>query len=75
MLRNHQAEFEKVYAETTRCEQDGACLTRSYLVEADVVDLLVREAEAAGLALAEVDRDDTYSRFEASPPEWMQIEH
>ena len=75
MLRSHKPEFEKVYAETTAFGTQGESVTRQYLVQADVVDLLEREFAAAGIAHAAIDRDDTYSKFEATPPDWMWIEH
>jgi hypothetical protein len=75
MLRTHKPEFEKVYAETTAFGTLGESVTRQYLVEADVVDLLEREFAAAGIDHAAIDRDDTYSKFEATPPDWMWIEH
>ncbi len=75
MLRNYPDDFEKVYAETVQFEQDDDRLTRQYLVEATVVDLLEREMKAAGLEHEPIDRDDTFSKYEATPPEWMWIEH
>jgi hypothetical protein len=75
MLRTRQADFEKVYAETTRFEPDGDRLTRKYLVEGSVATLLERELAAAGVEHAPIDRDDVYTKYEAVPPEWMQIEH
>jgi hypothetical protein len=75
MLRNHKADFEKVYAEKTAFGTSGDCATRDYLVEAGVADLLEREFAAAGIGHAPIDRDDTYSKYEATPPEWMWIEH
>jgi hypothetical protein len=75
MLRNHPAEFEKVYAETTTfgCEDDRQ--SRQYLVQGDVADLLEREFAAVGLDHESIDRDDVYSKYEATPPDWMWIEH
>jgi hypothetical protein len=75
MLRNHKDDFQKVYAETTAYGTQGESVTRQYLVEADVVDLLEREFAAANVGHAPIDRDDTYSKFEAVPPDWMWIEH
>ena len=37
--------------------------------------MLESELAAAGLDHEPIDRDDLYSKYEASPPEWMQIEH
>jgi hypothetical protein len=75
MLRTHPAEFEKVYAETTAFEADGDRLSRQYLVEHGVADLLEREFAAAELGHEPIDRDDVFSKFEATPPAWMWIEH
>jgi hypothetical protein len=75
MLRNHPAEFEKVYAETTAFDSHGEQLSRQYLVEEGVAELLKREFAAAGIGHEPIDRDDVYSKFEATPPEWMWIEH
>jgi hypothetical protein len=75
MLRNHPDEFEKVYAETTTFEPHGQNLSRQYLVEEVVADLLEREFTAAGIGHEAFDRDDMYSKFEATPPDWMWIEH
>jgi hypothetical protein len=75
MLRNHKDDFEKVYAETVKFGAEGNRVTRQYLVEATVVDLLEREMSTAGIAHEPIDRDDTYSKFEATPPDWMWIEH
>jgi hypothetical protein len=75
MLRNHKADFERVYAETTSFAQDADRRTRQYLAEEGVVGLLEREMQAAGLDHAPIDRDEVFSRYEAVPPEWMQIEH
>jgi hypothetical protein len=75
MLRTHPDEFEKVYAETVKFESAGGRLSRQYLVEGAVADLLEREFAAAGLGHEPIDRDDTYSKYEAVPPAWMWIEH
>ena len=75
MLRTRQDDFEKVYAETTEFEEEGGRLTRQYLVREDVLGVLERELAAAGVEHAAVDRGDVYTKYEAVPPEWMQIEH
>ena len=75
MLRDRKDDFEKVYAETTKFDRDGGALTRDYLIEADVAELLAKELAEAGLAFDEIDPDDVYSKYEATPPEWMWIEH
>jgi hypothetical protein len=75
MLRNHPAEFERVYAETTAFGSDGDLISRQYLVEQGVADLLEREFAAARLGHEPIDRDEVYSKYEATPPDWMWIEH
>lgn len=75
MLRQHEDDFEKVYAETTSFEQNQDRWSRQYLVEPDVSAVLQRELGSAGLEHEPIDPDDLYSRYEAVPPEWMQIEH
>jgi hypothetical protein len=75
MLRNYKADFEKVYAEKAAFDPKGDRLARQYLARADVVPLLETEFASAGLQHEAVDPDDTYSKYEAVAPEWMQIEH
>ena len=75
MLRTRKPDFEKVYAETTTFEDNGDHLTRQYLAELAVADVVESELAAAQLDFEPIDRDEVYSRYEAVPPEWMQIEH
>ena len=75
MLRNFKADFEKVYAETTEFESAGDCLSRMYLFQVDVIARLEAELQTAGINHESIDRDEVYSKYEAVPPEWMQIEH
>jgi len=75
MLRNKEADYERVYAEATRFNRAGECVTRQYMVEVDAVDVLSVELAARGIAFSPVDVDDTYSKYEAASPDWFQIEH
>lgn len=75
MLREDEEGFEKVYAETTRFEELNSCWTRQYMMEAAAADEVERRLIEAGVDFSAVDRDDVYSKYEAAPPEWMQIEH
>jgi hypothetical protein len=75
MLRDHKPDFEKVYAETTAFEEMGDRLSRQYLAAADVVGVLEIEMKADGIDHERIDLDEVYSKYEAVPPEWMQIEH
>ena len=49
--------------------------SRQYLTHLDVVDVVEAELRTADFDLEPVDRDELYSKYEAVPPEWMQIEH
>lgn len=75
MLRNFPDQFEKVYAETVDFESDNTQLSRQYLFEATVADLLEVEMRKASVDHEPIDRDEVYSKYEATPPEWMWIEH
>jgi hypothetical protein len=75
MLRNFKPDFEKVYAETTEFELAGDVLSRMYLFHEDVIVRLEAELRTAGVNYEPIDRDEVYSKYEAVPPEWMQIEH
>lgn len=75
MLRNFQADFEKVYAEMTAFEMEGDCRARKYLIQEEVVEILQRELTTAGLDFTAIDPADCYTKYEAVAPEWMQIEH
>ncbi len=75
MLRSRPDDYEKVYAEATKFESDGDTVTRQYLVEAEVIELLTGELNSHDLAHAPVDEDDLYSKYEAAPPDWFWIEH
>ena len=75
MLRSRQGDFEKVYAEATAFEARGDRVSRQYLVEAGVTGVLEAELRAAGVDYEPIDSGELYSRYEATPPDWMQIEH
>ena len=75
MLREHPSDFERVYAETVKFETHGTQLSRQYLVEASVIPLLEIELRTVGIEFDEVDPVEIYSKYEATPPEWMWIEH
>jgi hypothetical protein len=75
MLRDLPDEFERVYAETTKFARSDGRLSRTYLAELDVADRLEAEFAEAGIDHEPIDRDDLYPKYEAAPPDWMQIEH
>jgi hypothetical protein len=75
VLRDRPDDFEKVYAESTRFEARGNRPARQYLAEAAVAATLEARLRDAGLDFEPIDRDDLYSKYEASGADWMQIEH
>lgn len=75
LLRNRPDDYERVYAEATRFGTTGGAVSRQYMVEADAAGVVTAEMTARGVAFEPVDPDDTYSKYEASSPDWFQIEH
>lgn len=75
MLRNKPDDYERVYAEAMKFGTAGGKATRQYLAEAGVADVLTGELTAHGIAFDPVDPDDVYSKYEATSPDWFQIEH
>jgi hypothetical protein len=75
MLRNRPDDYERVYAEATAFGSANGRPTRQYFVEAAAVEALTAELTAAGLGFEPVDPDEEYSKYEASSPDWFQIEH
>ncbi len=75
MLRNRESDYERVYAEATAFKPHGERLGREYLLEVEVADVLEAELKSAKLDHAPIDRDDLFSKYEASPPDWFQLEH
>jgi hypothetical protein len=75
MLRDRKPDFAKVYAETTAFEETAGRLSRQYLATADVVNVLEAEMTADAIDHRPIDAGEVYSKCEAVPPEWMQIEH
>ena len=75
MLRNRPDDYERVYAEATAFGSADGKPTRQYFVEAGAVGVLTAELAAAGVDFLPVDEDDGYSKYEASSPDWFQIEH
>jgi hypothetical protein len=75
LLRSRPDEFKKVYAETTSFEPKGDRHSRQYLVEFDIIALLEGELQAGRIDFEPIDAEELYSKYEASPPHWMQIEH
>ncbi|MCS7023012.1 MAG: hypothetical protein NZU63_14430 [Gemmataceae bacterium] len=75
VLRQRPDLYEQVIAEAVTFNQHADRLARQYLVALDAIDELLQEIQRQRMAFAPVDRDDLYSRYEASGPEWFQIEH
>jgi hypothetical protein len=74
ILRTRPDDYEKVYSEAVEFEDDADRPARRYMVEPGVVDALAAELDTQGVAYHPVDRDDLYSKAEASSSEWFQIE-
>lgn len=75
LLRERETLFEQVYAETTRFEGGGDRLSRQYLIAIPSAADLEAELRGASIDHEPLDRDDTFSKYEATAPDWMQIEH
>lgn len=75
LMRNHEAVFKKVYAETSAFETGGDRLMRKYLVEADGAEVVGEQLRMKSVEFEPIDADDVYSKYEAAPPEWFWIEH
>jgi len=75
MLRTRPDEYEQVYAEAKEYEETGGLVSKQYMIRPAVADVLAGELTAKGMAFAEIDLDDTYSKAEASSSEWFQIPH
>ena len=75
MLRQRPDDYEKVYAEATSFEVSDGRVGREYLIEGGVVAALTAELLANGIAHGPIDEDDTYSKYEATSPDWFQLEH
>ena len=75
MLRNRPAEYESVYAETTEFRAAPIGFTRQYLVARGAIFTVLAEMASAGIDVESVDHDEPYSKYEATSPDWFQIEH
>jgi len=75
ILRSQPDEFEQVYAETTAFTPNAGRQTRQYLIEAPLADRLSQWLQENGIDFEPIDEDETYSKYEAVPPEWFWIEH
>jgi hypothetical protein len=75
VLRARKADYERVYAETTRFEPADDRMTRQYMIEAGVADVLGTAMSGAGIDHDPIDTDEVFSKYEATAPDWFQIPH
>lgn len=75
MLRNKPDDYERVYAEASRFGVVEGCVSRQYMMEVDVATAVLAELMDSGIAFTPIDEDDTYTKYEATSPDWFQIEH
>lgn len=75
MIRNRPDDYERVYAEAVAFETEAGRVCRRYMIEPEVLPVLLAELAAHKVAHADVDEDELYSKAEASSSEWFQIEH
>jgi hypothetical protein len=75
LLRTRKPDYEKVYAEASQFGTTDGRVSRQYMVEADAINVVTAELSANGIAFAPVDVNDTYSKYEATSPDWFQIPH
>jgi hypothetical protein len=75
LLRTRPDDYAKVYAEATKYGSVEGCVSRQYMVEVEGVDLLLDDLAANGIDFVPLERDDTYSKYEAASPDWFQIPH
>jgi hypothetical protein len=75
MIRNKPDDYEKVFAEATAFATEAGRVSRQYMVEAAAIDAVLKEASASRIAYLPIDPDETYTKYEASGPDWFQIDH
>jgi hypothetical protein len=75
LLRTRPDNYLKVYAEASKFRTDEDRVSRQYMVEVDGVDVLLADLVANEIAYEPVEREDTYSKYEATSPDWFQIPH
>lgn len=75
VLRTKPDDYENVYAEASRFENENGCVTRQYFVAADGISKIVAELQTQGIEYHAIDTNDLYSKYEATSPDWFQIEH
>ena len=73
-LRASQDDYDQVYAEATKFEQSAGRPTRQYMVRPEGVAPLKTALEAAKMDYAPIDEDELYSKYEATSPDWFQLD-
>src|SRR5580658_5953326 len=72
LIRTRPDDYAKVYAEASKFGTEDGRVSRQYLVEVDGVNVVLGDLAASGIEFVPVDRDDTYSKYEATSPDWFQ---
>jgi len=75
MLRKHPTQFEGVFAESVKFEKRNDTLIRHYLVHKNNIDFIANRLKDVGISYLDINREDFFSKYEASSPDWWQIEH
>jgi hypothetical protein len=75
MIRTRPDDYEKVFAEATEFGTEDGRVSRQYMVEAGVTHAILREASSSRIAHLPIDPDEAYTKYEASGPDWFQIDH
>lgn len=75
LLRARPDVYARVYAEARAFASAAGRVSRQYMVEAGAADEVLAALGEHSVAYAPLDRDDTYTKYEAASPEWFQIPH
>ncbi|QEL14915.1 hypothetical protein [Limnoglobus roseus] len=74
ILRNRPDDYEGVYSEAVEFEEEAGRVSRQYMIQPNVADAIAADLTAHGVDFHPVDRDDHYSKAEASSSEWFQLD-
>ena len=75
LIRSRPDDYAKVYAEASQFGLEEGRVSRQYMVELEGVDVVLGDLTASEIDFRPIDRDDTYSKYEATSPDWFQIPH
>jgi hypothetical protein len=75
LLRTQPDTYKAVFAEAKAFDTTDGRVSRQYMVEAGAVGAVASALAANGVGALPPDRDDTYTKYEASGGEWFQIPH